>query len=32
MNLMKKSGTTAGEKPAGLWLLGRHVLVRTWER
>lgn len=32
MNLMKKSGTTAGEKPAGLWLLGRFVLVRTWER
>lgn len=29
---MKKSGTTAGEKPAGLWLLGRHVLARTWER
>lgn len=32
MNIMKKSGTTAGEKPAGLWLLGRFVLVRTWER
>lgn len=29
---MKKSGTTESENQAGLWFLGRFVLVRTAEK